>query len=250
MTYGQRSSASREETFRAFAGEADVLEQALDLSLQVTLGNRLALDHTFLRALLVSRAVGSLRCGWLSAVAGYRTQALTLTRSAFEDYATAVWVAKRPKDAKLWLSQIVDDVPQPERRPPRPTKMFDELDEEGDSSGVFRKAYGFLSEAAHPRASGLLWNARFDRGDEGAKHSAELLPVYDESATATCLHYLLLVAYRIRAVAVELRVSSVPDDEEATKSLLAESERVAAAILDAVSKIRPFVPMTGDPESE
>ena len=126
-----------------------------------------------------------------TSVAGYRTQALTLARSAFEDYATAAWVAKRPEDANLWLWEIVDDSLRPERRSPRPTKMFDELDEEADSSDVFRKACGFLSEAAHPRAPGLLWNAQFGRCEEGAKHSAELLPVTTTSqllprACTTC----------------------------------------------------------------
>ena len=136
----------REETLGAFAGEADVLEQALGLSLHVIHGARLTFDHTFLRALLVSRATGSLRCAWLAAAAGYRTQGLTLVRAAFEDYGTAGWVTMQPDDANLWLWEIVDDVPKPDQRPPRFTEIFKRLSEENlDSPDVLKDLCGRLS---------------------------------------------------------------------------------------------------------
>ena len=238
----------REETLGAFADEANVLEHALDLSRRMAHGRQLALDHTLLRAVLVSRAVGSLRCAWLSAAAGYRTQALTLARSALEDFATAAWVARHPADASLWLWEMADDLPKPERRPPRTSTMFDELTKHGAPD--FSRAYAFLSEAAHPRAPGLLWNAQFGKGEESAKHSADLLPVYDREAGATCLHSLLLVAYLILVVAVELRESGAPTDLEETESLLAESRRVATDISDALGRIAPFVPGANDPDPD
>ena len=157
--------------------------------------------------------------------AGYRTQGLTLVRAAFE-------------------------VPKPDQRPPRFTEIFKRLSEENlDSPDVLKDLYGRLSEAAHPRAPGLQWNAQFGGGDEGAKYSAEFLPVWDNSATATCLHYLLLIAYLILAAAVELRISSLPDDADDTQPLLAESQRVSALILEALGRIRPFVPTADAPDS-
>ena len=182
--------------------------------------------------------------------AGYRTQGLTLVRAAFEDYGTAGWVTMQPDDANLWLWEIVDDVPKPDQRPPRFTEIFKRLSEENlDSPDVLKDLYGRLSEAAHPRAPGLQWNAQFGGGDEGAKYSAEFLPVWDNSATATCLHYLLLIAHLILAAAVELRISSLPDDADDTQPLLAESQRVSALILEALGRIRPFVPTADAPDS-
>ncbi len=240
--------AVREETLGELAAEAATLEHALDLALRLTQATRMSLDHTLLRAMLISRAVGSLRCAWLATGAGYRTQALTLGRGALEDYATAEWVTKRPDDARLWLWAMVDS-PRPADPLPRFSEMFDELDEETESSQVFRGAYGFLSEAAHPRAPGLQWNAQFGKGDKDAKHSANLLPVYDKSATATCLHHLLLVAYLILDAALKLRVSIVADDPEETDVLFAEARQVTDALTEANRRIRPFVRVADETES-
>ena len=185
----------REETFAAFGEEVAVLEHALGLIHHV-LGRvgKFDLDHTFLQGLLVSRAAGSLRCAWLCAAAGYRTQALTLVRAALEDYATAVWVAEKPEDAELWLWEIVDSLPEPNRRPPRFAEMFEHLGRRnGGSDDVFKNVYGYLSEAAHPRAPGLQWNVQWGAGAESASHTAQLLPIFDEPSTASCLHHLLLI---------------------------------------------------------
>ena len=239
--------AVRAETLGAFAAEADTLEHALELSLRLTQGTRMSLDHTFLRAMLISRAVGSLRCAWLSTAAGYRTQALTLGRGALEDYATAEWVTKRPGDAKLWLWAIVGS-PRPPDRLPGFREMFDDLDEE--SSRFARSAYGFLSESAHPRAPGLQWNAQFGEGDWDAQHSAELLPVYDTVATATCLYHLLLVACLILDVAVKLRDSIGADDAEETDTLFAQARHVATAGLEANRRIGTLLPVSDDTESD
>ena len=239
----------REDTLGVFAAEAATLEHALDLALRLTQGTRLSLDDTFLRAMLVTRAVGSLRCAWLIAEAGYRTQALTLGRGALEDYATAEWVTKRPGDAGLWLWAMVDSS-RPTDPLPRFSEMLDALDDETKSSQVFKRAYGFLSEAAHPRAPGLQWNAQFGMGDGDAKHSADLLPVYDKSATATCLHHLLLVAHLILGAAVRLRASIVADDPQETEVLFAEAREVHNALTEANTRIRPFVRVADEADSD
>ena len=239
----------REETFAAFADEVDVLEHALDLTHRVIGSVRqLTLDDTFLRALLVSRALGSLRCAWLSAAAGYRTQALTLARAAFEDYATAAWVRAYPDDSELWLWEIVDTAPEPDRYPPRFKDIFDKLEEnEPELAGVHESIYGHLSESAHPRAPGLRWNVRWGaQGTEGAKHAAELQPIFDEAATASCLHFLLLIAGLILGVATELHAATAPDSEDDGDDLVAESTLVGEKIRDANARLRSMVPTGTD----
>ena len=215
----------REETFAAFGEEVAVLEHALGLIHHV-LGRAggFALDHTFLQGLLASRAAGSLRCAWLCAAAGYRTQALTLVRAALEDYATAVWVAEKPEDAELWLWEIVDSLPEPNRRPPRFAEMFEHLGRRnGGSDDVFKNVYGYLSEAAHPRAPGLQWGA-------GAEAQvAQLLPIFDEPSTASCLHHLLLITGLVLGVAVSLYASTLPGTADENDELLAESLAVRLA---------------------
>ena len=242
----------REETYAAFGEEVAVLEHALGLIHHVIgrAGN-FTLDHTFLQALLVSRAAGSLRCAWLCAAAGYRTQALTLVRAALEDYATAVWVAEKPEDAELWLWEIVDSLPEPNRRPPRFTKMFKHLGRSnGGSDDVFKNVYGHLSEAAHPRAPGLQWNVQWDAGAEDAKHTAQLLPIFDEPGTASCLHHLLPIAGLILGVAVKLYAANFPHATHDNDELLAESVVVRVKIVAAQERIRPLVPSTTESDAE
>ena len=242
----------REETFAAFGEEVAVLEHALGLIHHV-LGRvgKFDLDHTFLQGLLVSRAAGSLRCAWLCAAAGYRTQALTLVRAALEDYATAVWVAEKPEDAKLWLWEIVDSLPEPNRRPPRFAEMFEHLGRRnGGSDDVFKNVYGYLSEAAHPRAPGLQWNVQWGAGAESASHTAQLLPIFDEPSTASCLHHLLLITGLVIGVAVSLYTSTLPGTADDNDELLAESLAVRLDILNAQRRILPLVPVATDSDPE
>ena len=203
----------------------------------------LAVRGSGLRALLVSRAVGSLRCAWLSAAAGYRTQALTLARAALEDYATATWVAKRPDDAELWLSEIADDLPKPGRRPPSFSSIFKELGQDDpEFERILKQVYGHLSEAAHPRAPGLQWNVQWGRGSEGAKHSADFLPVFDESATASCLHHALVIAGLILGVAAELYLMRDEPPPSDSDEFIAELERQRSRILSADKRLLPLIP--------
>ena len=225
----------RDETFAAFGQEIPVLEDALGLIHHV-LGRvgKFDLDHTFLQGLLASRAAGSLRCAWLCAAAGYRTQALTLVRAALEDYATAVWVREKPEDAELWLWEIVDSLPEPDRRPPRFTEMFAHLGRSnGGSDDVFKNVYGHLSEAAHPRAPGLQWNVQWGGGAESASHTAQLLPIFDKPSTASCLHHLLLITALVLGVAVQLYALALPGTADYNDELLAESLAVRLDLLTA-----------------
>ena len=238
----------REASYAAFGEEVDALEHTLGFTHAVIASvDELSLDQTFLRALLVSRALGSLRCGWLSAAAGYRTQALTLARAAFEDYATAAWVAKRPEDAELWLWEIVDDAAKPDRRPPRFTSMFEELGQEDEGfSSALKRVYGHLSEAAHPRAPGLQWNVQWSPGSQGAKHSADLLPVFDESSTASCLHHLLMIAGLILGVVAELYLGEDGDKPKDSDEFVAELQRHRDRLLRADEQLAPLIPTEAD----
>lgn len=242
----------RAETYTAFGEEVAVFQHALGLIHHVIgrTGN-FTLDHTFLQALLVSRAAGSLRYAWLCTAAGYRTQGLTLVRAALEDYATAVWVAEKPEDAELWLWEIVDSLPEPDRRPPPFKQMFEHLGQSsGGSDDVFKNVYGYLSEAAHPRAPGLQWNVQWDAGAEEAKHTAQLLPIFDKPSTASCLHHLLLITGLVLGVVVRLYASTLPGTADYDDELLAESRAARMEILSAQRGILPLVPLAADSDSE
>ena len=242
----------REETFAAFGEEVAVLEHALGFIHHI-LGRagKFDLDHTFLQGLLVSRAAGSLRCAWLCATAGYRTQALTLVRAALEDYATAVWVAEQPTDAELWLWEIVDNLPEPNRRLPSFTEMLERAGRSnGGSDDVFKNVYGHLSKAAHPRAPGLQWNVQWGGSDGDASHTAQLLPIFDEPGTASCLHHLLPIAALVLGVAVKLYAANFPHATHDNDELLAESLVVRVQILAAQERIRPLVPVATESGGE
>ena len=240
----------RRATFEAFRSEVAALEDALGLTLSGVEGQELSLDHTFLRALLVSRAVGSLRCAWLSAAAGYRTQALTLARAALEDYATVRWVMERPEDSELWLWEIVDGLQEPDRRPPPFGTMFERVGEEvPEFTEVLKDVYGRLSEAAHPRARGLQLNVEFAAGSEGAEHSADLSPIFHEPRTAACLHHLLLIAGLLLGAALALYVEGHGESAEADDEFVAECWTVRDRILDANGRIRPLTQVAAESDA-
>ena len=212
------------------------------MALDAISDQQLPLGERFLRALLVSRAVGSLRCASLCAAAGYRTQALTLARAALEDYATIRWVIRQPEDSELWLWEIVDGLEEPERRPPPFRTMFERLGEEEPAfRDVLKNVYGRLSEAAHPRAPGLLWNVEFSAGSEGAKHTADLSPTFHEGATAACIHYLLLTAGLLLGVAVALHAEGQPESDVDADPFVEECQAVRDRILDANNRIQPLM---------
>lgn len=234
----------REETYASFGEETAVLDDALGL-IHSVLGQvgELALDHTFLQALLASRAAGSLRCAWLSAAVGYRTQGLTLERAALEDYATAAWVQKHPEDAELWLWEIADNVPRPDRYPPRPKEMFDNIAEDDPQlARALNSAYGYFSEAAHPRAPGLQWNVQWGAWHpSGTKQAAELRPVFDAPATASCLHFLLVLAASILDVAVGLYAEVQSEAENLDDGFQEDRTLMDERILSADRRLLPWV---------
>ena len=243
----QSEQRVRQETSATFGQEGAILEHALGLALRLIDGHHFALDHTLLRAVLISRAVGSLRCAWLSAAAGHPTQALTLARAALEDYATASWVAERPEDAELWLWEIVDDAPEPDRRLPSFSKMLERVGERNAGlPNAFGRAYGHLSEAAHPRAPGLQWNVQSAVSSEGATHTPTLLPIFDATVTASCLHFLLHFAALILGSASELYHLYVPVATHDHDDLLSESLTVRWQMLGVYEHIRPLVPLAED----
>lgn len=241
----------RRATFEAFGSEVAALEEALALTLDAIEEQELSLDHTFLCALLASRAVGSLRCAWLSAAAGYRTQALTLARAALEDYATLRWVMSRPEDSELWLWEILDGLEEPDRRPPPFRTMFERLgEEEPEATDVLKSVYGRLSEAAHPRAPGLQWNVEFTVGSEGAKHTADLSPSFHEPRTAACLHHLLLIAGLLLGAALALYLEHHPESADSEDSFAKLCWTARDRILDANRRILPLVPRADEADSE
>ena len=243
--------AVRRATLEAFSDEVVVLEEALGITLVAVSDQELPLDHTFLRALLVSRAIGSLRCAWLSTAVGYRTQALTLARAAIEDFATIRWVMEKPEDSELWLWEMVDGLDEPSRRPPRFTTMFERLGAQDlEFKDVLKEVYGRLSEAAHPRSPGLRLNVDFAAGNGGAKHTADLSPTFHEAATAFCLHYLLLTAGLLLGAAIAVYAEGHPESDVDGMPFVAECRGVRDRILDANGRIRRLMHPEAEPVSE
>ena len=66
-------------------------------------GHKREYDDRFVRMLLFTRALNSLFWARKSLWTGYMVQALLLTRSAMEDWGSAVYVQRHPEKAPLWL---------------------------------------------------------------------------------------------------------------------------------------------------
>ena len=107
--------------------------------------------------------------------------------------------------------------------------------------------YGHLSEAAHPRAAGLKWNVRWGtQGAEGTKHAADLQPIFDKAATASCLYFLLLIAGFTLGVAIALYAVGVPGAEDGGDELVAESALLRQQIRDANARLGSMIPTDTD----
>ncbi|HXG42110.1 MAG TPA: hypothetical protein VNL95_05220 [Dehalococcoidia bacterium] len=135
---------------RARAALWEAARQALDLLAEVTAalsGTPLDSEGHRLSYLMAVTAMRSLWAAWELMEGGYQAQAATVVRSALEYWAAAVYLWKRPDQARLWLDGNPRRLPSLEemrRALPRPYAQR------------WRRSYDRLSEVAHPRLRAFL----------------------------------------------------------------------------------------------
>ncbi len=137
-------------TARADAALHEAAREALALLADITAalsGTPLESEGQRLSYLMATTAMRSLWAAWELLEQGYGAQAATVVRSALEYWAAAVYLWKRPEEARLWLEGNPRRLPpleQMRRSLPRPYAQR------------WRRSYDRLSEVAHPRLRGLL----------------------------------------------------------------------------------------------
>lgn len=142
----------------------EVAREALELLADATAalsGTPLESEGHRLSYLMVVTAMRSLWAAWELTEQGYHAQAATVVRSALEYWAAAVYLWKRPEDARLWLEGNARRLPPVEQMRRTLTKPH---------AQHWRRSYDRLSEVAHPRLRGLLEAlevARHDPLEEG-----------------------------------------------------------------------------------
>ena len=133
-------------------------------------------DATYVIGILATRTFNALRSAEVLIVAGYYLPAVTLIRSAFEDWVTSVYVNEHPSEAGRWLDQ---DQP----REPSLTAMLDGIQRSTAARGFNFQAvafgsngiYGDLSSLAHPRSESVA--AQILPGVD--RNTARLGPIFD-----------------------------------------------------------------------
>lgn len=125
-------------------------------------------DDGLARMLLVTRALNSLHWARQCLSVGYLTQALLLTRSAMEDWGSAVYVKRHPETAPLWLER--PDPLNAKWTGPSFAELWKdafsdmEADKAAEAAEKTKATYEYLSLFAHPRAASLPYLLTLDAG--------------------------------------------------------------------------------------
>ncbi len=148
LTRRMRERRTARDKARAALWEA--AREALELLADVTAsssGTPLDSEGHRLSYLMAVTAMRSLWAAWELMEGGYQAQAAPVVRSALEYWAAAVYLWKRPDQARLWLDGNPRRLPSLEemrRTLPKPYAQR------------WRRSYDRLSEVAHPRLRALL----------------------------------------------------------------------------------------------
>ena len=148
--------------------------------------------------LLTNRAFNSLRWGYHLLQTGYYSQAMMLTRAAFEDWLVCEDAKGHPKTRAALLDRV--------GRVPNPSVMAARLEKplREEWKGVVGDdgIYGLLSTFAHPRYRAVAVLV------DSETHNLRLGPSWDEDLFIVTANYLLLALIRM----MEFVIRVVPKD--------------------------------------
>jgi hypothetical protein len=164
-------------------------------------------SREFVWLLLVTKAFNSLRWAYQLLQVGYYGQALTLTRSAYEDWLVCMDCLGHPDTVRAILIKG--------GRLPKFETMARRLDEPlqnwwGDNSQQIEGTYGLLSTFAHPRYRAIATLIDPERKD------LRLGPQYDKTMFLFTYNYLAIAQVRMTEFLVRCAVDTPAGKSENT----------------------------------
>ena len=151
----------------------------------------------FICGLLLVRAFNSLWRARQDLAHGYPIQAISLARSAFEDWVAVEWIEHDAANLPFFLGALVEEVELPRddagnpRFVPGTSRMLAALDDSDERRNA-KQTYDLLSKFAHPRGTSLRW--QFSASPEAVDVHAG--PYIEGRDIQTGLYFLVDVVIR------------------------------------------------------
>jgi len=177
-----------EEKYEIDLALLDELIGEISLGCSVVSGN----DHDrgvgFLHLVSFNRAINALRRAREDIATGYSAQALTMTRSAYEDYGVICYTDRHPEIVDTWLQHLLPGIEETNTPPPKRSEIWNDLKPTmGDEIGAL---YGMLCGFSHPDVIGFAWLISYKEGT----WQFTVGPQTDELQVLSALHHTILVA--------------------------------------------------------
>jgi hypothetical protein len=165
----------------------DELMGEISIGCSLVTGN----DHDrgvgFLHLVSFSRAINALRRAREDVATGYSAQALTMTRSAYEDWGVICYTDRHPEIVNTWLQHLLPGIPETKTAPPSRADIWNDLKPTmGDEVGAL---YGMLCGFSHPDVIGFAWLISYKEGS----WEFTVGPQTDELQVLTAIHHMMLV---------------------------------------------------------
>ncbi len=203
----------------------DELIGEISLGCSVVSGN----DHDrgvgFLHLVSFNRAINALRRAREDIATGYSAQALTMTRSAYEDFGVICYTDRHPEIVNTWLQHLLPGIQETKTAPPTRAMIWNDLKPTmGDEVGAL---YGMLCDFSHPDAIGFAWLISYEEGS----WQFTVGPQIDEIQVLSALHHTILVASALAGRVADLQERLIGErDKEWWR-------RIASLIMEVTPKI-------------